>query len=55
MVLRKILVSAAFFAVSAASAGAFELKSPDMANGGAIAEKFVYKDSAARAATCRRP
>jgi len=42
MVLRKILVSAACLAVSAASAGALELKSPDVANGGTIAEKFVF-------------
>jgi Raf kinase inhibitor-like YbhB/YbcL family protein len=42
MVLKKFLVSVAFFAVSAGSAGAFELKSPDVTDGGAIAEKFVY-------------
>ncbi len=42
MVLRKILVSAACLAVSAASAAAFELKSPDVADGGTIAEKFIY-------------
>jgi Raf kinase inhibitor-like YbhB/YbcL family protein len=43
MALKKLLMSAAFLAVSAYGACALELKSPDIADGGMIAEKFVFK------------